>query len=98
MQKRYPGFDVAKAIALAGIIIGHSTYLGTPDRLASVFYSFDMPLFFIVSGFFSKPEAKLAPDYVKKNAKSLLMPYLITCIGVIGCSFLRAILSGKTNR
>ena len=56
-----------------------------------------MPLFFIVSGFFSKPEAKLTPDYVKKNAKSLLMPYLITCIGVIGCSFLGAILTGKTN-
>lgn len=56
-----------------------------------------MPLFFIVSGFFSKPEAKLTPDYVRKNAKSLLMPYLITCIGVIGCSFLGAILTGKTN-
>ena len=97
MKKRYPEFDVAKAIALAGVIIGHSTYLGTPDRLASVFYSFDMPLFFIVSGFFSKPEAKLTPDYVRKNAKSLLMPYLITCIGVIGCSFLGAILTGKTN-
>ena len=97
MKKRYPEFDVAKAIALAGVIIGHSTYLGTPDRLASIFYSFDMPLFFIVSGFFSKPEAKLTPDYVKKNAKSLLMPYLITCIGVIGCSFLGAILTGKTN-
>lgn len=46
MKKRYPEFDVAKAVALAGVIIGHSTYLGTPDRLASVFYSFDMPLFF----------------------------------------------------
>lgn len=97
MKKRYPEFDVAKAIALAGVIIGHSTYLGTPDRLASIFYSFDMPLFFIVSGFFSKPEAKLTPDYVKKNVKSLLMPYLITCIGVIGCSFLEAALTGKTN-
>lgn len=39
MKKRYPEFDVAKAIALAGVIIGHSTYLGTPDRLASAFYS-----------------------------------------------------------
>ncbi len=97
MKKRYPEFDVAKAIALAGVIIGHSIYLGTPDRLASVFYSFDMPLFFIVSGFFSKPEAKLTPDYVKKNAKSLLMPYLITCVGVIGCSFLGAVLTGKAN-
>ena len=97
MKKRYPEFDVAKAIALAGVIIGHSIYLGTPDRLASVFYSFDMPLFFIVSGFFSKTEAKLTPDYVKKNAKSLLMPYLITCVGVIGCSFLGAVLTGKAN-
>lgn len=67
MKKRYPEFDVAKAIALAGVIIGHSIYLGTPDRLASVFYSFDMPLFLLSADSLARPRLNSHPTTLKRT-------------------------------
>ena len=56
-----------------------------------------MPLFFIVSGYFIKRESKLTAEYVKKNAKVLLIPYLLTCLGVIGSSYVVSIITGIGN-
>ena len=63
--------DIAKAIAILVMIIGH--YYAPPLLVGRVIYSFHMPLFFIVNGFFVK-------DYqIKKNfirsCKGLLIPY-----------------------
>ncbi len=63
--------DIAKCIAILAVIAGH--YYAPPLLAGKVIYSFHMPLFFIVSGFFVK-------DYqIKKNVirscKGLLLPY-----------------------
>ena len=65
--------DIAKCIAIIAVIVGH--YYAPPHLAGKVIYSFHMPLFFIVNGFFVK-------DYqIKKNlirsCKGLLIPYAV---------------------
>lgn len=91
VKQRLAEFDIAKAIALFGVIVGHSQYLGVPSHLARFFYSFDMPLFFIISGYFLRPNDELNAQFVKKNAKALLVPYVITSSIVILIACLLAI-------
>ena len=79
-------FDIAKAIAFVAVIIGHTSFMGFPKSVVDFCYSFHMPLFFIVSGYFCRPDAKLDVAYVKKNAKVLLIPYATTCCIVIALS------------
>jgi len=44
-------FDIMKGIAILCMMIGHSTW--PPEWLHRLIYSFHMPLFFIVAGYFS---------------------------------------------
>lgn len=86
---RLVSFDIAKAIALICVIVGHTSFAGVPQSLVDFCYSFDMPLFFIVSGYFCKVQP-LDGAYVKKNARGLLLPYVITSIIVIVLMAVRA--------
>ena len=52
--KRLDYIDAAKAIAIILVIIGHSNWLSAIPRVGRMIYSFHMPLFFIISGFFWK--------------------------------------------
>ena len=52
--KRLDYIDAAKAIAIILVIIGHSNWLSAIPRVGGMIYSFHMPLFFIISGFFWK--------------------------------------------
>lgn len=49
-KKRLVFVDVAKAIAIFLVVLGHVVSSNTTTKL--VLYSFHMPLFFILSGFF----------------------------------------------
>ena len=65
--------DIAKGIAILAVVAGH---LYPPSTLVGrVIYSFHMPLFFLISGYFIK-------DFnIRKNLKSsfkgLLIPYIV---------------------
>ena len=73
--------DAAKAIAIILVIIGHCFWINAIPRLVNLIYSFHMPLFFIVSGFFLKNMAvKIG---LEKYAKAYLWPYLIIGIFII---------------
>lgn len=89
-KDRMPEFDIAKLIALCAVIVGHTAFAGVPQSLVDFCYSFDMPLFFIVSGYFCRQE-RLTPEYVKKNVRSLLFPYCLTAALVIVFMTLRAL-------
>lgn len=66
-------FDILKAIGIILVIIGHTI----KDSLVCNFiYSFHMPLFFLVSGYFLRPRASLLPE--REPTKRLLLPYLTT--------------------
>ena len=41
-----------------------------------------MPLFFLVSGFLSKKKRSLA-DWMKKKTRTLLVPYFVSCAGIV---------------
>lgn len=87
MQIRIQSFDVAKLIAVLAVILSHTLISTGFDNgefqwLSDVCFSFDMPLFFIVSGYFLKPTS-LNGDYVLKQARALLLPYVATVMVVI---------------
>lgn len=70
VKQRDLTIDSLKGLAIILMIVGHlSLYYH------DVIYSFHMPLFFIVAGYFFKPVPFLKG--MKKDAKRLLVPYLI---------------------
>lgn len=68
--------DAARGIAILAVILGHSLYVCTAsgvELLSSLIFSFHMPLFFMVSGYFySNKKGGIA-----KSAKALLIPYVL---------------------
>ena len=65
--------DIAKGIGIILVIIGHAN---CPNLPHGIIYSFHMPLFFFLSGLFiSRQCENNFHIYLKKNFKSLLLPY-----------------------
>lgn len=88
---RIPSFDIAKGVAVSAVIVGHTSYAGVPQSVVDFCYSFDMPLFFLVSGFFCKKVDSIDFAYVRKNAKALLLPYLVTGVIIIALMAVRGL-------
>ena len=80
---RNKAIDITKAIGILLMILGHCA--GIPGILRNFIFSFHMPLFFILSGYFYKP--KEIKDIVSSNNKHLLKPYLITALVCIVLNF-----------
>lgn len=66
MQKRIDWIDIAKGIGIISVILGH---LRTPLYISEMIFSFHMPLFFVISGYFYK-ERKLK-NFIFLKYKSL---------------------------
>ncbi|MCI8983228.1 MAG: acyltransferase family protein [Hungatella sp.] len=92
-KKRIEYLDVAKGIAMIGVIIAH--FGGIPFLLNRICFSFHMPLFFLISGyFFKKGDMNLL---LKRKAYQLLRPYVITSMVVIFSSiFWNGIIKNET--
>ena len=69
--------DLAKGIAILLVVIGH---IDTTPYIKPLIYSFHMPLFFILSGYFFKKNESIL-ETSKKLFNTLIIPYLI--IGTI---------------
>lgn len=76
MKKRDTVIDITKAIGILLMIIGH--WNGLPYLIRNFIFSFHMPLFFILSGYFYKPKS-FKNVFVSGN-KNLLKPYLLTSL------------------
>ena len=68
-MNRIEQVDILKGIGIILVILGHVTH---NKDLFSFIYAFHMPLFFIVSGMFLHDKQ----GFIRKQAKSLLIPYL----------------------
>ncbi len=68
-------FDVMKGIGIIAMIIGH---MHIPHLLRDFIFSFHMPLFFLIGGYFFKPRPY--KELLQKSASRLLKPYIITGI------------------
>lgn len=80
-SRRIETIDIAKAITIFCVILGHTTgNLDTP-LFRRVLYSFHMPLFFFLAGLSVKPRAlrgfKAWRAFLYKNLLALMVPYLI---------------------
>ncbi len=69
--------DIAKAFAIIAVVVGHTENI--PSLLSAFIFSFHMPLFFVMSGYFMKDTDNIKSS-IKKDAKNLLIPYAATCL------------------
>ncbi|GAF41402.1 glycosyltransferase [Agrilactobacillus composti DSM 18527 = JCM 14202] len=87
--KRIPWVDIAKALGIIAVVIGHS--YPVKDTFYQTIYWWHMPLFFIVGGFFVKP---LTSDllnlkmFIKHRIWPLLKIYFGSGLLIISLNFL----------
>ena len=92
MAKQRLGYvDIAKAFAIFFVIMGHTGLVysatqwpgGMPMWMVTFIFTFHMPLFFIMSGYFLKPTLHFDGSYFKKEWTRILRPYVATAVLVI---------------
>lgn len=87
-DKRIVAFDLAKLIAIIAVIISHTAirFLGLSAAgdgsqvILAACFTFHLPLFFIVSGYFLRHDGSIN---IAKEAKQLFPAYILTCFVVI---------------
>lgn len=72
-MKREITYDIMKGFGVIAVIAGHS--VNSSSWLHQLIYSFHIPLFFIIAGYFYKPNTSFR-EKIKKDAKRLIIPYL----------------------
>lgn len=71
-------FGILSALAILMIVAGHQGYDILTVGGLFPYYSFHVPLFMFISGYFYRDEEEGRPlSYLKKKAKRLLLPYFI---------------------
>lgn len=78
VNNRNSTIDVMKGIGIICVVIGHSSF--TADSIVKFIYSWHMPLFFILSGYFYK-ECEIS-DRFRKDLRILMWPYIFAVISI----------------
>ena len=85
--------NILKALAIMIIVSGHLEFSLLPFFPP---YSFNIALFFFISGYLFKEEyLEKVQDFIVKRAKSLLVPYVFYTLFYLGVTLLIAKLTGK---
>jgi fucose 4-O-acetylase-like acetyltransferase len=74
IEKREDVFDIMKGVGIILMIIGHCAI---PRLLWHFIFSFHMPLFFIISGFFFKPKPVIQRFCTMYNGNYIDLLHLI---------------------
>ncbi len=93
MHERIINLDIAKAICIVLVVIGHYLPDGAPvwyTQFHDVIYTFHMPLFMFASGYIYIATRKDNGygNFLSKKVKRLLIPYFTTSIIVISFKLL----------
>lgn len=84
--------DIAKAICIILVVIGHYIPQDSPDwwkEINKIIYSFHMPLFLFASGVaYMISKKRDYYDFIIKKVKRLMIPYFTVSIFVIGTKLL----------
>lgn len=94
MAKRIVYIDIAKALCIILVVIGHYCPDGCPDWWMAVhdfIYTFHMPLFMFASGFVyiaTKREEEKYGNFIMKKVKRLMIPYFVVSAIVIAIKLL----------
>lgn len=75
MNKRIEYIDIARGIGILLVVLGHNDFAYVSRFGYRLIYSFHMPLFFFLSGYFLNVSLPFI-TYLKKRFNSLLKPYL----------------------
>ena len=75
VDKRVQYIDIARGIAILCIILGHQGI----SEVNHVVFTFHVPIFFLVTGYFSNTKLSIG-EFVKNKIRALLVPYVCTCI------------------
>lgn len=70
-------FGILSALAILMIVAGHSGYDILSVGSLFPYYSFHVPLFMFISGYFYRSEEETPLLYLKKKARRLLLPYFV---------------------
>lgn len=73
MEERKYWIDYGRTIAILFVITRH--FHLQSSRFESFIFAFDLPFFFLISGFLSKKSDSLIGE-IRNNFKTLLIPYL----------------------
>jgi fucose 4-O-acetylase-like acetyltransferase len=77
MSKRIEYIDIARGIGILLVVMGHNDFALVSPFAYKVIYSFHMPLFFFLSGYFINTTVGFW-DFFKKRFNSLIKPFLFT--------------------
>jgi polysaccharide biosynthesis protein PslL len=77
MSKRIEYIDIAKGIGILLVVLGHNDFEVISLFVQRLIYSFHMPLFFFLSGYFLNTAVPFF-DFFKKRFNALLKPFLFT--------------------
>jgi acyltransferase len=83
LKRRIAWVDALKVFGIVSVVLGHFA-----SPLGPFIYSFHMPLFFIISGFFMKAD-KAFKLFAMKNLRKLMLPYLIFAIIGLGIEIIK---------
>ncbi len=88
---RHSIIDIAKGIGIITVVLCHSWLARENAELSRIVYSFNMPLFFFISGLFFNPNLDFK-QLIYKKADGLLKPFFVV---VISLFFLNLIFAQK---
>jgi len=77
MSKRIEYLDIAKGIGILLVVLGHNDFEVISPFVQRMIYSFHMPLFFFLSGYFINASLPFW-DFFKKRFNALMKPYFFT--------------------
>ena len=77
MSPRIGYFDVARGIGIALVVLGHNDLGALSPFFQQLIYSFHIPLFFFLSGYFINTSIPFL-EFFKKRFHAILKPYLFT--------------------
>jgi len=77
MSKRIEYIDIARGIGILLVVLAHNDFAYVSVFAHKLIYSFHMPLFFFLSGYFLNVSIPFV-EFVKKRFNTLLKPYLFT--------------------
>lgn len=90
--KRIDYMDISKGIAMLCIVAGH---MGI-NSITRIVFTFHVPLFFLISGYFFHDKA----DLIRKRSSQLLKPYFFTAVALCLCEVFKTLLKfllGRSN-
>lgn len=82
---RLQWLDVTKSLAIILMVLGHTSI---PNVISNFIFAFHMPVFFLASGWCTHWEKYTYKDFFLRRCRTLLLPFTIYSLCVIGVSYL----------